>query len=67
MQNQFRLNEKKEIFGFDRLLEAVQKNGGGTCEALLKNILHQIDVFSGGAAQHDDLTIIVLGSLQRSE
>jgi sigma-B regulation protein RsbU (phosphoserine phosphatase) len=54
------MNAKEEIFGFERLLEVIQGSGSGDAEALLKEIVDRVNEFAGGAAQHDDLTIIVL-------
>jgi serine phosphatase RsbU (regulator of sigma subunit) len=54
------MNDQEEIFGFDRLIEMVQGADSITADALLKKILHKVNEFAGGAAQHDDLTIIVL-------
>ena len=53
-------NEKEEIFGFDRLQEIVKEKGALSAEPLMKEILDQVDAFVGSAAQHDDLTVIVL-------
>ena len=54
------MNDKDEIFGFERLLEVVQEARSMNAEALLQEILDKVNGFSGGAAQHDDLTVIVL-------
>jgi sigma-B regulation protein RsbU (phosphoserine phosphatase) len=54
------MNEKEEIFGFERLLEVVQEARSMNAESLLKEILVKVSGFSGGAAQHDDLTVIVV-------
>ena len=54
------MNEKKEIFGFERVLEVVLAAGSVPAEALLKEILNRINEFVGSAAQHDDLTAIVI-------
>jgi len=54
------MNEKSEIFGFERLLEVVQEARSMNAESLLKEILDKVNGFSGGAAQHDDLTVIVV-------
>ena len=54
------MNEKEEMFGFEQLLEVVQGARSMTAEALLKEIIDRVNEFAGGAAQHDDLTIIVL-------
>jgi sigma-B regulation protein RsbU (phosphoserine phosphatase) len=57
------MNEQQEIFGFDRLLEVVQEASAMTADALLKKILNKVNEFAGGAAQHDDLTIIVISAV----
>jgi serine phosphatase RsbU (regulator of sigma subunit) len=54
------MNEKREFFGFERLLEVVQEARSMNAESLLKEILDKVNGFSGGAAQHDDLTVIVV-------
>jgi serine phosphatase RsbU (regulator of sigma subunit) len=54
-------NEQEEIFGFDRLLDVVQKARVISAEALLKEILDKVNQFVGDAAQYDDLTAIVVG------
>jgi len=54
------MNDQEEMFGFDRLLEVVQGATSMTAESLLKEILDKVNEFVGGAAQHDDLTVIVV-------
>jgi len=54
------MNEQEEMYGFDRLLEVVQGAKSMTAELLLKEIIDKVNAFAGGAAQHDDLTIIVI-------
>jgi serine phosphatase RsbU (regulator of sigma subunit) len=56
------MNEKEEIFGFERLLETVQEAYSLNANALLKKILDKVDAFAGEAAQHDDLTVIVVNA-----
>ena len=56
------MNDKEEIFGFERLLEIVQEASSMTADALLKEILGKVNAFVGGAIQHDDLTIIILSA-----
>ena len=53
------MNELGELFGFERLLNAVQEAESKTADGLLKDIMGRIDEFVGEADQHDDLTIIV--------
>lgn len=57
------MNDKKEIFGFDRLLKVIQEAGGMNADMLRKKILCEVNEFSQGVNQNDDLTIIVLNAL----
>ena len=54
------MNEQKEMFGFDRLLEVVGRSGTLSADALLHEIDDQVKEFAGNAVQHDDLTVIVI-------
>jgi serine phosphatase RsbU (regulator of sigma subunit) len=54
------MNEQEELYGFDRLLETVQEARSMGAESLLKEVVDKVNEFAGGAAQHDDLTVIVL-------
>jgi len=54
------MNDQEEMYGFERLLEVVQGAKSMTAELLLKEIIDKVNAFAGGAAQHDDLTIIVI-------
>jgi len=54
------MNEKEEMFGFERLQEIVQGARSMTAEELLKTIIDDVNNFAGGAAQHDDITVIVV-------
>ncbi|MBA7705510.1 hypothetical protein ES703_114341 [subsurface metagenome] len=54
------MNDKEEIFGFERLLAVVQGAPSMSADSLLKEILGKVNAFVGGAAQHDDLTVIVV-------
>lgn len=54
------MNELEEIFGFERLLEVIQRAQSMNADLLLKEILERVDAFAGGADQHDDLTVIVV-------
>ena len=56
------MNDKEEIFGFDRLIEIVQGASSMTADSLLKAILEKVNEFVGEAAQHDDLTIIIVSA-----
>ena len=54
------MNEKQEIYGFERLLNLVKNSGSLGAESLLKEIMRQVNEFVGGAPQSDDLTVIVV-------
>jgi len=54
------MNEKEEMFGFERLLEIVNSARSMSAESLLKEILDRVNKFAGEAEQHDDLTVIVV-------
>jgi sigma-B regulation protein RsbU (phosphoserine phosphatase) len=56
------MNEKEEIFGFDRLLDVLQNAGPISADELLREILNKVKLFAGNAPQHDDLTLIVVGA-----
>jgi sigma-B regulation protein RsbU (phosphoserine phosphatase) len=53
-------NPKGEFFGFDRLLQVVREARNLNADELLKEITTQVHEFCGGAAQSDDLTLIVV-------
>jgi phosphoserine phosphatase RsbU/P len=53
------VNEKGEMFGFERLLEAVSQAGQGNADVILSVLKQKVDAFVGKAPQHDDITIIV--------
>ena len=57
------MDGKEEMFGFDRLLEVVQGARSMTADSLLKEILDKVNAFAGGAAQHDDLTVIAISAV----
>ena len=52
------MNERDEEFGFQRLLEIVQKGGGSS--DLVAKIDHEVGEFIGGIPQRDDITLVVL-------
>jgi len=54
-------NFSAEQFGEERLKEIVARNASGTPHELLGTIQREINSFTDGAAQRDDLTLLVLG------
>jgi sigma-B regulation protein RsbU (phosphoserine phosphatase) len=55
------MDKSEQIFGFERLLEVVRTASSISADLLLKQILEKVNEFVGGAPQHDDLTVIVVG------
>jgi sigma-B regulation protein RsbU (phosphoserine phosphatase) len=54
------MNKKEEMYGFQRLMDVVQEAGSMNADQLLNEIIQKVNTFTGGAVQHDDLTVIVL-------
>jgi sigma-B regulation protein RsbU (phosphoserine phosphatase) len=55
------MNVQEEMFGFERLLEVVKEARAMDADSLLRQIIDKVNTFAGDAAQHDDLTVIVVG------
>jgi sigma-B regulation protein RsbU (phosphoserine phosphatase) len=54
------LSEDGELFGPERLLEAVAGAAAGGAGAVTDALLHVVRRFAGTAAQSDDITILTL-------
>ena len=54
------MNDKEELFGFDRLIAVVKRSETVSAQSLLEEIKNQVDQFAGSMSQHDDITIIVV-------
>ncbi len=53
-------NLKGEMFGDERLEEAVRRNSERDIVEYSQALLVALDLFKGGAASHDDLTLVVI-------
>jgi sigma-B regulation protein RsbU (phosphoserine phosphatase) len=51
-------NESNELFGTDRMIEALNSDPGAGPRQLLKNVRASVDAFVGTAEQFDDLTML---------
>ena len=51
---------KPEMFGTDRMIDALNIDPNAPLEELLKNVRHSVDTFVGDAEQFDDLTMLSL-------
>ena len=54
------MNEDAELFGEDRLSRLIEEHTKLGCEELRARILGDIEAFVGNAAQHDDMTMVLL-------
>lgn len=52
------MDRNDEMFGTDRMLEALNRDPNVTNEQLLKNVRSSVDKFVGAAPQFDDLTML---------
>ena len=54
------LNVAGEEFGRMRLLDVIRRNRGGSVEQMVESVLEALRTFSHGAAQSDDITLLVV-------
>ncbi len=54
------MNGQAELFGERRLRDLLEKDGDRDEDALKDAILSAVRLFAGGAAQHDDMTLVIL-------
>ena len=54
------MNKTQELFGEQRLLEAADKNADVSVKKMLVNIKNEVNAFSKGSQQADDITMLVL-------
>ena len=53
-------NASEELFGTDRMLEALNRDPDADPENVLRNVMHGINGFVAGAEQFDDITMLCL-------
>jgi sigma-B regulation protein RsbU (phosphoserine phosphatase) len=54
------MDGKDEEFGEDRLIQAIRGCRGIASREAIWHLLEAVDAFTAGAAQHDDMTLVVL-------
>jgi sigma-B regulation protein RsbU (phosphoserine phosphatase) len=54
------VNEKGELFGFERFLASIEEGRGLGANELLEKIIKDVMVYVGKVEQHDDLTAVVV-------
>ena len=60
-------NANEELFGTERMLEALNKNPDAPSKELLHKVKESIDVFVGSAPQFDDITMLSITYFGRQE
>jgi sigma-B regulation protein RsbU (phosphoserine phosphatase) len=51
---------RNELFGNERLLDALSRGGGNGTKETCRFVKQQIDAFAGKASQFDDITMLAL-------
>jgi serine phosphatase RsbU (regulator of sigma subunit) len=54
-------NATHELFGFERLEQAIMQGPASSAQAMLDHLLHELAAFVGNTQQHDDMTIVIFG------
>jgi phosphoserine phosphatase RsbU/P len=54
------MTAEDEEWGEDRMLEAVPRRATASASEVLEEIFRAADVFTAGAEQHDDMTLLVM-------
>jgi serine phosphatase RsbU (regulator of sigma subunit) len=54
------MNGQREMYGFERLLVAIERGRDCAAASLLESLIDDVSHFVGHAEQHDDLTVVVL-------
>jgi len=52
-----------ELFGEERLVDVLAAGASGGAEAIRDDVIRALGVFTEGASQHDDETIVVIKGL----
>ena len=58
-------NSSNELFGDERMLEALNKNADASPDEVLANVREAVDAYVGEAEQFDDLTMLCIKYHQR--
>jgi serine phosphatase RsbU (regulator of sigma subunit) len=54
------LNEETLPFGIDRLIRSLKEHSGKPAQEILQSMIHDVNRFTGGELQSDDLTMLVV-------
>lgn len=53
-------NITREFFGADRMVNVIQSHGQSSANTILQKIIDEIELFSKGVSQFDDITLLIL-------
>jgi sigma-B regulation protein RsbU (phosphoserine phosphatase) len=56
-------NMMQEFFGEEKLASTLQRHASNTAEILLKNVVAEIQHFTAGVAQFDDITVFIIKAI----
>lgn len=54
------VNDKGELYGFDRFMESIEEGRELSANELLEKLINDISLYVGKVEQHDDLTAVVV-------
>ena len=54
------VNDKDELYGFDRFIESIEEGRGLSAKELLEKLINDVILYAGKMEQHDDLTAVVV-------
>ncbi|MDP2037549.1 MAG: SpoIIE family protein phosphatase, partial [Ignavibacteria bacterium] len=54
------MNVRQEEFGEERIVGVLQKNIADSVVSIQSKILDEVNIFCGGAEQHDDITLLLV-------
>ena len=54
------MNSRGEMFGTDRMIDALNESAGGSCREILTGMQKAVSGFAGDAEQFDDLTMLCM-------
>ncbi|NOK58026.1 MAG: hypothetical protein GFH27_549287n330 [Chloroflexi bacterium AL-W] len=60
-------NDRKELFGFERLEAVIATSPHGDVQTLVESVLEDLRGFMGRAEQHDDITLVAIRPTMQNE
>jgi sigma-B regulation protein RsbU (phosphoserine phosphatase) len=54
------MNDRKEMYGFERLKKDLERWHDFPASAIRDRLIDEVHTFTGGAPQHDDMTVVII-------